>query len=47
MEHRTVTAVLDAPRERVFAYLSQIENLPKWRPSSPVSSSTRMAEPRS
>jgi hypothetical protein len=27
---RTVTAVLDAPKERVFDYLSQVENLPKW-----------------
>ena len=30
MEHRTVTAVLDAPRDRVFAYLSDVDNLPKW-----------------
>jgi hypothetical protein len=30
METRTVTAVLDAPRERVFDYLSRIENLPRW-----------------
>jgi hypothetical protein len=30
MEHRTVTAVLPAPKEQVFDYLSQIENLPKW-----------------
>jgi len=30
MEHRTVTAVLDAPKEEVFAYLSRIENLPDW-----------------
>ena len=30
MEHRTVTAVLDAPRDRVFAYLADVENLPKW-----------------
>jgi hypothetical protein len=27
---RTVTAVLPAPKERVFAYLSNIENLPRW-----------------
>jgi hypothetical protein len=26
----TVTAVLDAPREDVFAFLSEIDNLPKW-----------------
>jgi hypothetical protein len=30
MINRTVTAVLDAPREAVFNYLSQIENLPDW-----------------
>jgi hypothetical protein len=30
METRTVTAVLDAPREQVFDYLSRIENLPRW-----------------
>lgn len=30
MESRTVTAVLEAPRERVFDYLSRIENLPRW-----------------
>ena len=30
METRTVTAVLDAPKERVFAYLAEIANLPKW-----------------
>ena len=30
MEHRTVTTVLDAPKEQVFDYLSQIENLPDW-----------------
>jgi uncharacterized protein YndB with AHSA1/START domain len=27
---RTVTAVLSAPREDVFAYLSRVENLPAW-----------------
>jgi len=27
---RTVTAVLDAPKDRVFDYLSEVENLPKW-----------------
>jgi hypothetical protein len=27
---RTVTAVLSAPREEVFAYLAQVENLPSW-----------------
>jgi hypothetical protein len=30
MESRTATAVVDAPRERVFAYLAEIENLPRW-----------------
>ena len=30
MESRTVTAVLDAPRENVFDYLSKVENLPRW-----------------
>ena len=30
MEARTVTAVLDAPSEHVFGFLSQIENLPEW-----------------
>jgi len=30
MESRTVTAVLDAPKEQVFDYLSRIENLPSW-----------------
>jgi hypothetical protein len=30
MEHRTVTTVLDAPKDEVFAYLAEIENLPKW-----------------
>jgi hypothetical protein len=28
--NRTVTAVLDAPKNLVFAYLSKIENLPHW-----------------
>jgi hypothetical protein len=27
---RTVTAVVDAPTDEVFAYLSRIENLPEW-----------------
>jgi hypothetical protein len=27
---RTVTAVLDAPRDEVFDYLSRVENLPEW-----------------
>jgi hypothetical protein len=27
---KTVTAVLDAPKEEVFAYLADIENLPDW-----------------
>jgi hypothetical protein len=30
MSSRTVTAVLDAPKEQVFDYLSRIENLPDW-----------------
>jgi hypothetical protein len=30
MQSRTVTTVLDVPRERVFDYLSRIENLPRW-----------------
>ena|SRR5215216_6068850 len=30
MINRTVTAVLDAPRDVVFDYLSRIENLPQW-----------------
>ena len=30
MKSHTVTAVLDAPKETVFAYLAEIDNLPKW-----------------
>ncbi len=30
MINRTVTAVLDAPKEAVFDYLSRVENLPEW-----------------
>jgi hypothetical protein len=30
MINRTVTAVLDAPKEAVFDYLAKIENLPEW-----------------
>ena len=30
MKSHTVTAVLDAPKQDVFAYLSEIDNLPKW-----------------
>jgi hypothetical protein len=30
MTTRTVTAVLDAPKEEVFGYLSQVKNLPDW-----------------
>ena len=30
MRDRTVTAVLDAPKNEVFEYLSQIDNLPRW-----------------
>jgi hypothetical protein len=30
MEVRSVTAVLEAPKDEVFEYLSKIENLPRW-----------------
>jgi Polyketide cyclase / dehydrase and lipid transport len=30
MRSRTVTAVFPAPPERVFGYMSDIENLPRW-----------------
>ena len=30
MINRTVTAVLDAPSDDVFAYLARVENLPEW-----------------
>jgi hypothetical protein len=30
MINRTVTAVLEAPRDDVFAFLSEVENLPLW-----------------
>jgi hypothetical protein len=30
MQARTVTTVLEAPRDEVFGYLSEIENLPRW-----------------
>ena len=30
MNSHTVTAVLDAPKEDVFEYLSEIDNLPRW-----------------
>ncbi len=30
MRHATVTTVLDAPRDEVFDYLSDVENLPRW-----------------
>jgi len=30
MINRTVTAVLDAPKNVVFDYLSRVENLPDW-----------------
>ena len=30
MINRTVTAVLDAPKDVVFDYLARIENLPDW-----------------
>jgi hypothetical protein len=28
--NRTVTAILDAPKNRVFDFLSRLENLPDW-----------------
>jgi hypothetical protein len=30
MQSRTVTTVLEAPRDEVFGYLSDVDNLPKW-----------------
>jgi hypothetical protein len=30
MRSETVTTVLAAPREDVFAYMSEVENLPEW-----------------
>ncbi len=30
MQTRTVTTVLEAPKDEVFSYLAEIENLPKW-----------------
>jgi hypothetical protein len=30
VKHATVTTVLDAPREAVFEYMADIENLPRW-----------------
>ena len=30
MRHATITTVLEAPAREVFAYLSDIENLPGW-----------------
>ncbi len=30
MNTNTVTAYFNAPRDRVFAYLSEVENLPRW-----------------
>jgi hypothetical protein len=30
MQTRTVTTVLEAPRDEVFGYLSEVENLPRW-----------------
>jgi hypothetical protein len=30
MRSHTVTTVLSAPRREVFAYISEIENLPEW-----------------
>jgi hypothetical protein len=30
VRHYTVTAVFPAPKERVFSYLAEVENLPLW-----------------
>jgi hypothetical protein len=30
MNHRTITATFDAPRDEVFAYVAEIKNLPEW-----------------
>ncbi len=30
MKNATVTTVVDAPQQKVFAYMADIENLPKW-----------------
>lgn len=30
MNNRTKTVTFNAPKEKVFDYLSNIENLPKW-----------------
>ena len=30
MTNRTLTAVLDAPKNEVFEFLSRVENLPEW-----------------
>ena len=30
MRSETVTTIVSAPREKVFAYLAEIENLPTW-----------------
>ena len=30
MRSETVTAIIDAPQERVFRYMSDIRNLPEW-----------------
>ena len=30
MRNATVTAVLPAPRDEVFDYLADVENLPEW-----------------
>jgi hypothetical protein len=30
MRSETVTAVLDAPRDEVFEWMAEIENLPRW-----------------
>jgi hypothetical protein len=30
VRHATVTTVLDAPREAVFDYMADIENVPRW-----------------
>lgn len=30
MQSKTATVVLSTPKEKVFAYLANIENMPKW-----------------
>ena len=33
MSHRTITITLSADRDAVFAFLSRLENLPRWAPA--------------